>query len=1320
MRVRKVLLRIHSAADVVNKDYTRENIEVLPLKSLSLSFQSLLKNIQMLNSMLRESNTLNLLAQLCITCALNDNAVDIVLGHRILSAWMTALRKLVVTDNEACEPAFCCLAQMMLEVEKCEAFVREFIGCGGPDTTVEMLQVLCESKRGSSILAAFRMLLPLCTVTKGQKWLKKNYHKIVECYQLFDSSNEWYASLPNVASRKVQAVWRRFRQTFDSIQETESKRHEAELLAEEERERAKREKKAEKRKSKEVKRVSDTTTKQPDVSPNLQKAKKIQPKAEKSENLQIQDEEFECSQLEPKKLRFEKVLSKKEMKELKTRMKKKEQNLKSESTTEISAKVRKLRPQEEDESLPNVQPNKRKLPATKNSNSPGDKGKSDDRVWKDTDKNKNNSNTSSTSPGKDFPKLSKQNNATAVEEQKADRDTTELNVAKLNIKNKACCGQQHFHISEDVEKTRNMTVGDNKGMTRKVAQDDAQISGKTFSASIKSAFPEQDSKVVADGKHDAVKKSETFEVAENSRKEATNILHTVKHQDTRSNIVSAKPNAQKATLRELEVARNSQEPAVKAVEKTEKSKNMARDTTTAQVYYPKSEDVRATVTIDGTLSHICVEDERDEKHAVPVSIVSSASTEVVIGLVPQSPGKATKSPEFAGVDSGEPCSPLRSGKVYYPKEEIVSSHVKAGDKFEYLFLEQGAEGKKVVPVKVMQTQDGEKKYIALTMMKNEKGEKRYLEPLKKVNDGFCTEFHPSAKCNLLNQRFQDDRNANEGVPQGILHDFSHERQQLLDTTDLFAQLGSGRTNKKRSRATTTGPREIFSVPDDLSPLEEVWEERRAANNATSNLERLMRREYSGIVAQNQLSDNSLQKTDSVGTEDREGNTKDCQPDLRKPWHTIGAFSGHSDTVSRSQSVNCGSQLGTVSGTASSTTQGSFPAGVFDSRILESQMQSENQMFPSHSREELEESKETQRKRNKIEIYRNPGEPCKFGAIGEPCPFPPQGKDSGFPVFVEAKSGEKRYDSSRLRLGDGDCLHHDSPSPNEKFGSRKHWKEPGHFGYGWLDGLSQLISAQKKHAKGDGFEQIVQAFPVFGNGSGYEEFKRQQMEEKWQKQQIPGSGANTNSICSVTETEVQVDQVTAKLLLPQHLLDSPTELKRNRALHVKNDFGHHELSFMQPIQEEFEPENFAPQPEMSVRNASDMLPAQPPQFHQKYPKGQVQTGQGDSHYLQDTFAAATRQLCPGPPQMERVTKEVTKARSVPFLGAPGEKETRNSLPSLCTNIPPEFLSESSGKSSLTSTTVSTNGLKSARDVVPSRSDVSVTSDKFTEWFIIGKG
>ena len=34
------------------------------------------------------------------------------------------------------------------------------------------------------------MLLPLCRVSWGQKWLRTNYHKIVECYQFFDSTTE--------------------------------------------------------------------------------------------------------------------------------------------------------------------------------------------------------------------------------------------------------------------------------------------------------------------------------------------------------------------------------------------------------------------------------------------------------------------------------------------------------------------------------------------------------------------------------------------------------------------------------------------------------------------------------------------------------------------------------------------------------------------------------------------------------------------------------------------------------------------------------------------------------------------------------------------------------------------------------------------------------------------------------------------------------------------------------------------------------------------------------------------------------------------------
>ena len=82
----------------------------------------------------------------------------------------------------------------MLDTEKkeliSEAFVQEFIDCGGPDVTVEMLHTFMESKRGGAVMGAFCMLLPLCKIQWGQKWLRKSYHKIVECYQFFDSTTE--------------------------------------------------------------------------------------------------------------------------------------------------------------------------------------------------------------------------------------------------------------------------------------------------------------------------------------------------------------------------------------------------------------------------------------------------------------------------------------------------------------------------------------------------------------------------------------------------------------------------------------------------------------------------------------------------------------------------------------------------------------------------------------------------------------------------------------------------------------------------------------------------------------------------------------------------------------------------------------------------------------------------------------------------------------------------------------------------------------------------------------------------------------------------
>ena len=100
---------------------------------------------------------------------------------------------------------------------------------------------------------------------------------------------------------------------------------------------------------------------------------------------------------------------------------------------------------------------------------------------------------------------------------------------------------------------------------------------------------------------------------------------------------------------------------------------------------------------------------------------------------------------------------------------------------------------------------------------------------------------------------------------------------------------------------------------------------------------------------------------------------------------------------------------------------------------------------------------------------------KFGVIGEPCPTIKSGKD-----VPRLGSTESITDHSRLKPGDGDRLL-DDEEPREVFGSRSYWKEPSYFGYGWLDGMSQLVAAQKELAYTGNLEKVFQTYPVFDQG-----------------------------------------------------------------------------------------------------------------------------------------------------------------------------------------------------------------------------------------------
>ena len=348
------------------------------------------------------------LVQLSLTFVQMSNARGSLLKNKIITAWIPVLKKWVSIESTVYEQMFCCICQLMLGIENteliAEPFVQEFINCGGPDATVEMLHTLMESKRGGLVVGAFCLLLPLCKMQCGQKWLRKNYHKIVECYQLFDSTTG-LLDFPLTTVNKVRAIWQHFKETFETIQATESKKHEAELLADEEREKAKRERKNERKKRRDQKK--GLKGRGDNLSPNTSVEDDGGDEEVGCPTTTPYDEERNCRKIEQKKDEFEVVLSKKELKI----NKKKAQSPEQDGNEKIEGTVVKVMPprKEDDEIFMNFRPNRGKLPGQKNKAL--SKVKPSDLPWRNLNKPVGN-----TSPGKEFPKLCKEKFASLMKE----------------------------------------------------------------------------------------------------------------------------------------------------------------------------------------------------------------------------------------------------------------------------------------------------------------------------------------------------------------------------------------------------------------------------------------------------------------------------------------------------------------------------------------------------------------------------------------------------------------------------------------------------------------------------------------------------------------------------------------------------------------------------------------------------------------------------------------------------------------------------------------------------------------------------------------
>ena len=1259
---------------------------------------------------------LEILVQMLLACVQTSSANDSLLKHKVISAWIPVLKRWASIESTASEQTFCCICQLMLDTEKkeliSEAFVQEFIDCGGPDVTVEMLHTFMEYKRGGAVMGAFCMLLPLCKIQWGQKWLRKNYHKIVECYQFFDSTTE-LLDFPSTTIMRVRMIWQHFKQTFNTIQATESKKHEAELLAEEEREKAKREKKTERKKRKEQKKgqrlkgdISSPNTSVEDVDDTEKET--FHP------IIKVSDKEPNWNTTDSKRTDFEKVLSKKELKISKKKAQVSDSD-KNEKTEINLTKVKNLNKDDEDETFMNFRPNRGKPPGVKNKGTT--KIKPSDLPWRNLKKPVGN-----TSPGKEFPKLCKEKFATMMKE------VHDENEKMLERKPKFTKEDNIPNSSEDTGNTKR---------------------------------PNQSYKNIA------IRRKCLLQ-AENKREEAQSISD--KHIKTVHPVAS---NLKNTIVTQSDNKRN----------RANQVKEPETNTLDEEEYFNK---------IFGSISTIL--------HEMPSpEIKTNASKESIntteVAICKTSPVNAEKRSKLSN-----------EAPHFDMRNEILGGIVT-----DVLAMQEGPGNDVQHTVPVSDTICCGTQSKSLSTAQNEKqAQDNGIAYLKDDEENTFSEQH---RKNHENSDIPDIPISNQSTTDPFIGslssiwDISPVKQNAHDVSQLGIPIENispaTKVNKKRSRATSTASRELFKMPVDLSPLDQVTRMNQE-NSVRSKFQRFMHhktdQDHQEIYGISNLEDDvgiESEDTPVISGKSLELNIT-TDGSSADPTKSVRENSGY-EFLSESRLKSTGSiksdgsvSLRSVKEEQNVTTDSTDIGFGYFSSSANASYDSENEpknlvikeenpdvigiradfkqtlISPSLSNHApspscitpnatvgvglnrpFAESNQCVRRQRLSDV--DESENCrknKFGVIGEPCPI--QTIDGEGPANQVRGSFE---DFSRLKPGDGDRLLDEEDTERELFGSRSHWREPSYFGYGYLDGLSQVMSAQKDLTQTDNLEKVYQRYPVFGQGMEYETFKKRRIEEQWQQRQL---NVQYNKISG--GEPVRVDHRKASTLIPQHLLDSsfesePGELSvRNQPNQfrppekVNSFFGiprEHQQPSGQVIEKEyelfplqqvpnFEPKDMCfPQPGVPVignQHGANLVPGQhghqpkPPAFN----SDSAQTGQGDSYYYHD----ARRQFVAHSGYYGgQVKPEIAKSRSAPFLNSAGavfdaqkyaQSFTQGTAQSFTLGTA-DYLSSDSDRSSLTSATISTiNSFKSANELVCSRSDVSLSSERLADSFIIGKG
>ena len=1342
--------------DNVNEKYlySLKNI----VTSLCIFVQSLVENIKILNATSCET-MLDILVQMFIACVQSENARESLLKHKVVSAWIPVLKRCAGTENNACEQAFCYICHLMLDIEKPELvskeFVQEYIDCGGPDITVDMLQTFMESKRGSMVIGAFCMLLPLCRVSWGQKWLRKSYHKIVECYQFFDSTTE-LLDFPNTSIQKVRTIWHQFKDTFDIIQAVESKKHEAELLAEEEKEKARREKKNERKKKKEQKKVHNEKSKASISSPNASVEESDESKTEVVNKTPDNDQDWR--NLEARKAQFEKVLSKKELKLNKKKAQICEHKKAEVTETEhIVKKSEKLKTDEDEDTSLNFRPNKGKPSGFKIKSI--SKIKPSDLPWRNLKQPGDNSTSPGkefpklTSPGKEFPKLRSPgkefSKLTSPGKEFPKLRSPGKEFSKLTSPGKefpklTSPGKEFSKLTSSGKEFPKLCKEKFANMMKELHEENEKATLRTkqftlsrkanemFKSAAEKSTMKLSSRACKDNNEDVIRNLRKLEKnTVNEEKNFNEIFGSVFHGTKKTDVFEIPE--ENSARNEAGVCKTSNNEIFIANGNKHKADNGRKNST----HHEESSESRLSKTKCNDMADTAVTDDTN------LNLLDMVANEVRSYYTHSNSRLALQTLEHLGKeDNTAVANDGTQGKDR--KDDVILSGPKDQEKIEELPALSDA-----------------------TAMDSPK------------DTGIKTSLKSIWDISPVGQDINEVRVAPFMIP-----------------TEKFSS--ASKANKKRSRATFTVQRELFKMPNDVSPLE-VVARMNEENNIRSNLQRSMNVNNDNDANKKpQESDNETKvqqrketangspvdpAVNIIGNKECEfmsdaklKSTGNIKSDVNGPQYKttnqdstiidlaniqFGYFSSSTSTSCESgetarssdfvndRSNNEETKVGLLAKSTSPSQElhqgkpiepNSKSASKSDSELVSI---SDNVLFKPFG-DPISNSDNLARCRvNKDQTCTN-----RFGAIGERVPVQ---TSQNFRDFSSLRQDYNAWltDHSRLKPGDGDRLL-DEDEEREMFGSRSYWTEPSYFGFGWLDGLSQLVSAQKELAHTGNLEKVFQNYPVFEKGIEYECFKKRRREEQWQKKQIV---ANLDKF-SYGEP-VQVDQEKAFTLIPQHLLDSPMESEgTNFVQNHSNQFyppgklnthGWPEQDQQQrprqrvdkecelfPVQQmpSFQTGDMCfPQPGIpvigsqhafNVMQVQHLLQTKVPPFNTD--SSQTQTGQGDPYFYHDVYVNAARQLIGGPAYPgEQVKQEITKTRSVPFLSSASALAEAEKLDPSFTRMTPEYLSEASDRSGLTSTTISTiNSFKSANELVCSRSDVSVSCDRLGESFVIGKG